>query len=406
MRVALLNTFWEGGSAVLMRRLYKGLQAGGHEARMYTKTGAAHLGAESIGSGSGRFNSLKSRIFGRFERGTMRSGVPSYFGRLKQPIKTSLPKGFVPDVVHLHWIGHWIDLPSLIESIPVRTPIIWTIHDMSPLAGGCFTDFDCNQFGNGCRKCPLLKPPFNRFYARTELARRKRELGKRKVFAVGNSAFTTGLIKKSEVFVDSRVTETVHPAVDSTEMFFSPRARAELRSRAKNIVLGFGAASLTDENKGIDRFFKVAELVAQRLGPIEVKIFGEGAIAANIKNVTVRNLGMLRTPDALRDAYSSIDILVITSRMETFGQVSIEAQACGTPVWGFAVGGLPDTVKENITGRLVNYPDVQAMATSICDSVDRLAEMGENAKEWVAESFSIKTMTGKYERIYRAAVSG
>ena len=44
--------------------------------------------------------------------------------------------------------------------------------------------------------------------------------------------------------------------------------------------LGFGAAALTDENKGFKRFLEVAEKVADRLGAVDALVFGDGLSAA------------------------------------------------------------------------------------------------------------------------------
>ena len=45
--------------------------------------------------------------------------------------------------------------------------------------------------------------------------------------------------------------------------------------------------------------------------------------------------------ERLADFYSAADVVLVPSRSESFGLVALEAQACGTPVVGAAVGGLP-----------------------------------------------------------------
>jgi D-inositol-3-phosphate glycosyltransferase len=101
-----------------------------------------------------------------------------------------------------------------------------------------------------------------------------------------------------------------------------------------------------------------------------------------------------------------MDVLVVASCMETFGQVATEAQACGTPVWAFDVGGLKDAIQSGVTGSLIPFPDTTRMAESICAAaVDgRLPAMGSRAAEWVRQTFSTEQMAEQYLNLYREAL--
>jgi len=41
------------------------------------------------------------------------------------------------DIVHLHWVAKWLDLPSLFQAIPTSCPVVLTLHDASFFSGGC-----------------------------------------------------------------------------------------------------------------------------------------------------------------------------------------------------------------------------------------------------------------------------
>jgi hypothetical protein len=62
----------------------------------------------------------------------------SHFGRSRLHEARPPPTGDIVgnDIIHLHWISRWVDLPSFLGSIPRHVLIVWTIHDMSALAGG------------------------------------------------------------------------------------------------------------------------------------------------------------------------------------------------------------------------------------------------------------------------------
>jgi glycosyltransferase involved in cell wall biosynthesis len=410
VRVSHYNTFADGGSAVLMLRLHDSLRAMGHDSRIRYRKGNLLLPeVQRLEYCQGWLDRQRERVQHRFESWALVPNPASYYSRSHVHKATLLPpEDAAVDIIHLHWVSRWLDLRSFLNGIQKHIPIVWTIHDMSPLAGGCFTDFGCDQIGNGCKVCPLLKAPFNRLLAAQEWRRRSSALAGRRIFAVGNSTFTTQLIKKSALFHGAEKIATIHPALNVLEFIRHDKAEARrlLGIAPDRFVLGFGAAALTDENKGFSRFLEVTERVAERLGAADALVFGDGLAAAGSQRVKVHGLGRLSSPILQSLVYSAMDVFVVASRMETFGQVATEAQACGTPVWAFDVGGLPDAVKIGVTGNLIPFPDTDRMAESICVSAadGSLTVMGNRAAEWVRETFSTEQMAEQYLNIYHEAL--
>jgi D-inositol-3-phosphate glycosyltransferase len=90
----------------------------------------------------------------------------------------------------------------------------------------------------------------------------------------------------------------------------------------------------------------------------------------------------------LRLFYSAADVTVMPSYYESFGMVALEAMACGSPVIASGVGGLTTTVRDGVTGYLVDDGDARALA-------DRIAEvladeglrwrLGCEAVRWAAQ---------------------
>jgi glycosyltransferase involved in cell wall biosynthesis len=390
-----------GGSGVLTLRLHRALLKLGHISAAYLRdvdektdefifrkqftTNAKFLFSERLGY------SLENRL--------RKHSAPAYFSRLRLAHSTPSPREDM-EIVHLHWVGRWLDLPSFVNSLPLATPIVWTVHDMSPLAGGCFTDFGCDEFGNGCRVCPLLKFPFNRIWARKELKRRIRALGKRRVAFVANSQSTMALVERSEV-AEGKLQKVIPPGFDFTELKPIPQqeARLALGIPEEAFVLGFGAASLTDENKGINRFYEVAQRVAQEIPHAQALVFGDGEPE---EKIPTQHVGIIKDPAQLALAYSAMDVHVVTSQMETFGQVSVEAQACGTPVFAFAVGGLPETLVDGKTGVLVPFGQCDEMAEQIVAAYRAgcLGSMGQAGAEWVRGQFDSLVIAKKYVEVY------
>jgi D-inositol-3-phosphate glycosyltransferase len=86
-----------------------------------------------------------------------------------------------------------------------------------------------------------------------------------------------------------------------------------------------------------------------------------------------------RPHDRLAGIYQAADLLLVPSRSESFGLVSLEAQACGTPVVAARVGGLRYAVGDGTTGVLLEDHDPACWAATVGEllaSPRRLAAMG------------------------------
>lgn len=147
--------------------------------------------------------------------------------------------------------------------------------------------------------------------------------------------------------------------------------------------------SLRDE-EGIDRS-RFVVLYAGRLAPekqpevaveamarfvrragvdAELALAGDGPSVGSLRTlaaargVAVRFLGMLPQPQ-LRRWMSAADALLFPSPTETFGNVVLEAMACGLPVIGAAAGAVPDTVRDGETGLLCEAGNADAFAEAL-----------------------------------------
>jgi L-malate glycosyltransferase len=99
------------------------------------------------------------------------------------------------------------------------------------------------------------------------------------------------------------------------------------------------------------------------------------------------------------------DLLLVTSRTESFGLAALEALACGLPVVAPEVGGLPEVVAHGTTGLLFEQGDetsaAEAVRTILSDAA-LLAAMGKAARRH-AGAFASNAVVGRYEQLYRAS---
>jgi sugar transferase (PEP-CTERM/EpsH1 system associated) len=104
-------------------------------------------------------------------------------------------------------------------------------------------------------------------------------------------------------------------------------------------------------------------------------------------------------PEILR----GLDCFVLPSRSEGISNTILEAMASGLPVIATEVGGNPELVDDEITGKLVPPDSPAALAAAIinyaCDR-DAAARAGESAMRTVKQRFSLDTMVSAYSRLY------
>jgi hypothetical protein len=111
-------------------------------------------------------------------------------------------------------------------------------------------------------------------------------------------------------------------------------------------------------------------------------------------------MGYMKDPQRLALLYSAADLFVGPSLEEAFGQVYIEAAACGTPSVGYPVGGKPEAIVDGLSGRLAKRATPESLAEAI-DSLYRdpqlRADMARWGRLWVESEFS---MHASYHRLF------
>lgn len=117
---------------------------------------------------------------------------------------------------------------------------------------------------------------------------------------------------------------------------------------------------------------------------------GDGPSASLLKERCRREgiravfIGFAELPE-LRQWYAAADIMLFPSPTETFGNVVLEAMACGTAVIGANAGGVKNTIRHGENGLLCEAGDVDGFADALSNlhaNRERREAMGRNAQSY------------------------
>jgi glycosyltransferase involved in cell wall biosynthesis len=147
-----------------------------------------------------------------------------------------------------------------------------------------------------------------------------------------------------------------------------------------------------DRQKGIDILFDAL----RELGNEAFAFIAGDSLRSSLGTLptNARYVGWL-TPRLLQAYYRSADVVVMPSRWEGFGLVALEAIRAGVPVIASRVGGLPEIVKDGITGLLIEPDDKRALAAALRSMRERIpCAMSADERRSFMDKFSI-------ERVHR-----
>lgn len=147
--------------------------------------------------------------------------------------------------------------------------------------------------------------------------------------------------------------------------------------------------------------------------PSRLILIGEGPeqifIQQLVKELKLsKDVLFLGAQDHTEPLFNCADLFLLPSEQESFGLTALEAMACGVPVIGAEVGGLPEVIIHGETGYLFPVGDVKDMAT---ESIQLLSEREKHqqfkkqAKERAISQFNANLIIPQYEALYQEILS-
>jgi glycosyltransferase involved in cell wall biosynthesis len=223
---------------------------------------------------------------------------------------------------------------------------------------------------------------------------------------VAPSKWIAELASQSTVFKNRRI-EIIRTGVDSSQ--FKPLLKSEMRkafsiSENATLVL-FGADSVIDPRKGIKLLIDSLKILKQSgINNLELGIFGNGYNQQLYDlGFTIHNFGFLNN-FTLPVIYNCADVFVAPSIQENLPNTALEAMACGVPVCGFNIGGMPDLITNNFNGSLAYELSSEALASSILNTLSNPKTMGENARMTICNNFTQEQGVNNYLNLFNSLV--
>lgn len=193
----------------------------------------------------------------------------------------------------------------------------------------------------------------------------------------------------------------IPPGVD-TSIFTPVGSIATIKdiSPSDKIVLFVGQLDKTHSHKGLSYLISAIAKIKKTISAVKLVVVGTGDNLEEYKQ-QVRNEGIINNTvfsgfvmdKDLPSYYRLSNVVVLPSynNSEGFGMVLIEAGACGKPVIGSNVGGIPYVIDNNKTGLLITPKDSTSLASAVISILtnDKFArELGENGYEKIIKDFT------------------
>ncbi len=432
MLVTHFNSFLRGGASTAAQLLHRGLLDQGIPSRFQYLSGQDIQNVEGNSNGfvetrwrpSGVIKNTGQSVGFRLHRerfkhatGKISPDAEVFTSHRGRPHTAWPPIGHPAEqtgtrqhIVNLHWISKFIDQTSFFRSLPDNLPVVWTLHDMNALTGGCHFAGGCNAFQSGCGNCPQLKLSGDRDASRLAFEIKQQILRNINLNIVAPSRWLLDQARRSPILGHARSFRLIPYGMPTNTLrpVDSHAARQRLGFAEDDFLVAFGAMNLNSRRKGGQELMAALQQL-RGVENLKCLVFGGGALPEERGELPpMVHVGHVSDAAVRRSVYSAANVFVLPSLEDNLPLTGLEAMACGTPVIGFDTGGIPDYVLPNRTGWLARHGDPNDLAQQIkyaaALSPEQRQRIGDNARRLMQREFDVKSQAKNYIELYQSLI--
>ena len=406
-----------GGAAKAAFRLHQGLLRTGVVSRMLVENQS--LRSDPTISELRPPLRLEASLVERYYIGTRRCGRLSNTGFSVDPLLVEARRREIfnnetlsnASIVNLHWVAGLLSPAEIADLAASEKPLVWTMHDMRPITGGCHFSDNCEGFREGCSHCPQLRDdPCGLVPAQFETC--LTTYGALEWTAVCPSAWLASCVRQSRIGQGKRV-ETIPYGLD--ENVFRPREKcaacAALNLNSDVAYLCVGAHWLSENRKGVAYVNEVLKMMASdaifgdqiRRGSWQLVSFGNDQKALDSSGWRATSFACVESEERLSQIFAASSVLLFCSLADNLPNTLIEASASGLPAVAMRAGGVEEVICDSKNGFLVPQGETRE-AGNCCGRLlqDRLLQrkMGEAARDRAGQLYTLEGQAHKYRSLY------
>jgi glycosyltransferase involved in cell wall biosynthesis len=176
------------------------------------------------------------------------------------------------------------------------------------------------------------------------------------------------------------------------------RARRVLGIPGHAPVVLAAADDFADPRKGADML--KSSLLTLPGGPVTLVTMGKNAPEMGSNSLHHLHMGFVADEEKKADLYSAADAFVHPAAQDNLPNTIAEALACGTPVVGFARGGVPEMVSGRDCGALSSERTPAGLGMALAKLFDRdLVQASRTARLAAVELFEPSRQAFTYLRL-------